>query len=99
MKINLDQTFKTLNGVEIKDEEGKGIKLLTICQNALISAGDQQQKESGEEKAKRYQLAIKLANGGEIELTAEDIAKIKKLIGESYAPIIVGQAYDMLEGK
>jgi len=39
------------------------------------------------------------ANPEELDLTIEEIAKIKQLIGKGYGPLIVGQAWDMLEGN
>jgi hypothetical protein len=53
---------------------------------------------SGEEKAKRWLLATRIyAHPQDIDLTAEEISTLKKVVGKGYGPLIVGQAYQMLD--
>jgi len=55
---------------------------------------------SGEEKFKKFKLASKISDAdGPVDLKSEEISLLKKLIGELYAPVIVGRAWDMLEGN
>lgn len=56
-----------------------------------------QEKISGEEKFRRGILGTKLFNGGDIELSAEDIALVKKAIGEAFGPQIVAETWPMLD--
>ena len=42
---------------------------------------------------------ISRANGTPVDVKTEDIVLLKKLIGELYLPLIVGQAYQLLENK
>lgn len=93
MILNFDQTLKELNGETIKDEKGE-VKLKTFCQNAILAP---EKEQNAEEKVRAYQLAIKIQEGGEVEVTAEEIALIKKKVGEAYAPIVVGQIFEILE--
>ena len=95
MKINFNQPIKNIQGEEIKD-----LTLKTVSVEALLATFSDEQSLSGEEKAKRYVLATRIyANPEELDLTVEEIAKIKQLIGKGYGPLIVGQAWDMLEGN
>ena len=95
MKINFNQPIKNIQGEEIKD-----LTLKIISVEALLATFSDEQSLSGEEKAKRYVLATRIyANPEELDLTIEEIAKIKQLIGKGYGPLIVGQAWDMLEGN
>lgn len=56
--------------------------------------------QTGEEKAKRYLMATRIyANPENVDLTIEEIAKIKQVIGKCYGALVVGQAWEMLEGK
>ena len=50
---------------------------------------------------KRYVIAQKIYECKEktVNLTVEDISLLKKLIGNMYLPLIVGQAYSFLEGN
>jgi len=50
------------------------------------------------EKYKRYHLARKIKNAeDEIELQAEEIALIKKLINWLFLVVVVGYAFDLIE--
>lgn len=95
MKIDFDAVLKTLDGEEIKNGD-KTVMLKTVAVESLLNPNGKEQPEPMV-KVERFKLAQKIHDGGEIDLQSEDIAMIKKLIGESYAPLIVGQAYEMLE--
>ena len=98
MKINVDETLKTLDGQTMMDNDGKGnaieASLKTVLVNAVLAPTE---KEAGVDKVRKYELAKMLFKGGEVDLTAEDITLIKKQVGENFAPIVVGQVFEMLE--
>lgn len=100
MKVDVTQTFKTLSGKMMKDvgENGEPVDAtLRLCVvNSLLAPV---QKESGIDKVKKYELAKRVYQNDVVELTTEEIALIKNRIGEAVIPIVVGQAFDMLEGK
>lgn len=99
MKINFAQEFKTFGGEALKDGEGNVFNLKGVCATVLLGQA-QNEKATGEEKMKRYDLAKKIWDAeGECDVKAEDITTLKKLVGESYLPLIVGQAFRMLEGE
>lgn len=104
MKINFSTVLKNLKGVSIKtkDEDGKEIDmdLSFVSSNALLAEFPQQQnqpQEDGRSKQLRANLARKIFNGGVVEVTAEEITKIKERIAKAYGALIVGEAYDILE--
>ena len=71
--------------------------LAWVAAEALLSATED---KDGQKKYKLYALAMKVGGGGEVELKAEDIALIKTKIGEQFAPLVVGRAFDLLgEGE
>ena len=41
---------------------------------------------------------MKIGGGGTHDLTVDELSSIKKLVGEAYGPLIVAQAWPMLEG-
>jgi hypothetical protein len=97
MKINFEQTLKDMDGKDIT--EGKEKKVLTldkVCVNALLSE-NQDDRQSGEDKLKVFQLAKKIYGAGEVEVTAEEIVLIKNKVGRFYLPLVVGQVYEILE--
>lgn len=98
MKIRFDETMKDLDGKAIKGEGGE-LTLKSICCNALTVIFQDEQGLSGEEKAKRGLLAMRIYANTEIDLTVEEVALIKKLIGKAYGPLIVAQAWNMLESQ
>ena len=78
--------------------DGKIATLQTICVGALQAQFQDEQSLSGIEKFKRYNLALKIdGSKGEVDITAEEIALIKELIGKGYTVAAVGQAYNLLE--
>lgn len=98
MKINFGQALKTLEGEELKYGE-KALALKVPAVNALMGAYEDERNLSGEEKVKRYDLAMRITSITEPDLTAEETALIKKLIAKAYSPLVVGQAWKMLENK
>ena len=77
---------------------GNPITLGGIVAQALLAQYPNDQT-SGAEKHRRYKLWFAVKAGGLQDLTAEDIAMIKDLIGKGWAPLIVGQCWEMLEGR
>ncbi len=75
------------------------IQLATVCINALMS-NKQGENVDGVEKVSRYILAMKIRqSNGPIDVTAEEVSKIKILLGEFMGTLIVGSAWEILEGK
>jgi len=97
MLINVDGVLKSMDGKALQDVvngEARDALIKDVLVNAILSPV---QNESGMDKVKKYELAKRIYVGGDINLTAEEIALIKDRVGESYAPIIVGQLYELLE--
>ena len=98
MQVDFSRAITDLEGAEIEDG-GKTVTLSRIACNALLAMRQDDKNLTGEEKAKRYGLAVKLVDAADCEVSAEDIALIKRLIGEVYPPIFVGRAWELLEGS
>ncbi|GAI73742.1 unnamed protein product [marine sediment metagenome] len=94
---------------EIVDKDGKKttkkhppFTLRKVCENVLLLPDmdkDGEPKEmNGEEKAKRYDLAKRIYTGPSlVDLQAEEIALLKKLIGRHYPTLTSGQAWEILD--
>ena len=52
---------------------------------------------SGEEKVKRAALGLKIYVAGELALSAEETALVKKVIAKGYGPLIVHRAWVLLD--
>ncbi len=97
MRIDFHQEIKTIDGKPIPGANG-GEKtfLKEIAVNSLLATFDDERNLSGEEKAKRWVLAVKI-QGEAGDFTLEEAEQIKRLIGKGYPPLVVGQAWRMLE--
>lgn len=79
-------------------EDVTEMTLGAIAMNALLGTYEDERSLTGKEKAERMQLALKInKRPSEADLTAEQLAKLKELIGKAYGPLIVGRAYELLE--
>lgn len=97
MKVDFTKRMQSLESTDLTDDSGP-FTLARVACNALLAMRPDD-KINGDEKARRYKLAVQLVDAGEVDLPAESIALTKKLIGEVYNPLIVGQAWEMLEGQ
>ncbi len=99
MRIDLDQTLRTLEGQEFHLEPDKVATLRAVCINALLTPlPDDQQAPSGSGYT-LYSIAQRLYPGGVVELEASEIDLIKKRVERMYAPMVTGQTWDMLEQR
>jgi len=94
-KINFDVVLKNLEGKPLKDGDGKDLTMARACRNALHVMDE---KATGDEKYKNYVLALKVGDGGDVDLKSEEITRIKDYIGKNMYPIVVGPVWDFLEG-
>ena len=93
------QNLLDLDNEPMKDPAGVTVTLQNATVNALM-ASDPNDNPDGVEKAKRFTLAMKIHGTKEpVDVTAEEIALIKKLIGKVYTALVVGRAYELLEQK
>lgn len=101
--IDFSTGLKTLDGHPLYDglEEVNGAKkLLTLgraAANALLATTPDDAKMPGAEKIQRYALAMKVVNASKIKLPSEEVSLIKSSIDKIYGPLVVGQAWAMLE--
>jgi len=91
-------------GIPIAGKDNFTLK--SLCLNALNTDfsnpqqwGANAEKISGEDKFKRGALSMEIYKANDkINLPAEDITLLKKLIGMLSTPLIVHQAYETLDG-
>lgn len=96
--IDFASPIKTVNGEEMRKEDKNILTLNDVVQNALLASYPDEQNLAGDEKVKRWSLAMKIdRQRKDPTLTADEIALIKKLVGKAYGPLIVGQAWTMLD--
>lgn len=93
MTKNLDTPVLDMEGEPLRESHKGAIRETTVknyITNALAMANGEQ--VSGEEKVTRYKLAMRLIEGGEQELSPEELSLIKRVVN-MYPPLILGQVY------
>lgn len=88
-----------LSGTPYPDPKdvGRDLTLQRVLIMSLMNA-DPEERIDGVEKLKRYELGMRIMQAKDsIELTAEEIAYIKPMIGKHFYTVVVGQAYHLLE--
>jgi hypothetical protein len=100
MKVDFGKKLITLDGSIVRKSPNSDdpATLREISIESLMTMADDEKNLSGDDKVKRYYLALKIKDAQEIDITVEEAALLKKLIGRAYGPLIVGQAWEMLEG-
>jgi hypothetical protein len=97
MTIDFSQRLGTITGAPLTDQ-GKDVPLtLAAVSVAALLADYNNEQPTADEKVRRWKLAQKIHGASEITLAIDDVVLIKKLIGIAYAPLVVGQAFEMLE--
>lgn len=95
MKVNLQQKLLDPKGKEFTD----GATIEQAAYNALSAPLPTDNQVTPEAALKRYRLIQTIARGGEQDLTAEDIAEIKKRAAVSLSIIAFGALTDALEQR
>lgn len=89
------------------DERGRkkdgptDVTLAQVARAALLGQHPDEQHLSGDEKYARYQLVGRIETGVRsgvpTELTPDELAKIRTLIGKAYGAAVVGPAFTVLD--
>src|SRR5262245_9185528 len=99
MRRNFEQPILDLDDQPIIPTGGdKPLMLTTVALNSLLATFDDERALTGKEKADRLALALKIRKRpSEVDITAEQLAMVKHLIGKACTTLIVGRAYELLE--
>jgi hypothetical protein len=93
VKLSLDEVLKDAKGLPFNDKA----KLGDAIYSALNAAMPTDQQLSLPEQMKRYRLLQRIGVGGEIDVTAEDIAMIKDRVSKVFPISVVGAVVDAVE--
>jgi len=102
MKIKLNQEIKNIDGVtplyNIENDPTSGIMFAkNVCINAILTPT---QGDDEKIKFEKWEIFKKLRDCDDIvDLTIDQWGKIKSSIGKYYPQLILGQMFEILEGK
>ena len=98
MVIDVTGVLKQMNGSPMMDVDEKGARTEASIRQAIVNAIlSPVQNEKGVDKVVKYELAKRIFTSDEVDLNETEIKLIKDRVGELYAPIIVGQVYELLK--
>jgi hypothetical protein len=96
LALDLSQSLVDLDNKPILNGQ-EPITLGAVISTALLTPFPDEQNLSGEEKTKRFLLALKVHQGRDAGLTADETALIKKLVAKLYGPLIVGRVWAIID--
>ena len=100
MRLNFSQVMKDIDGSDVRELKDNGLQTITlgiVAARALNIPTEANSRESGENKVMGYVLGIKTYQGGEVDLTIDEAAYLKRKLGEFPFPVLAGQALIALE--
>jgi hypothetical protein len=92
MLKNLDDPIVDLSGDPVTEPDGSKPSIKSVAVTALLNSPEG--TPTATQKADRYHLAMRLHKGGDQDLTVEELALIKSLVGAFFLPLVVGQVFD-----
>lgn len=97
--LALDFSQKVYGADETKpiQVDGGDLTLGVAVAQALFANQPGDEKLSGEEKFKRGVLALKIRGGGDVQVTAEEIATMKKVVAAGYGSLMVARIWPLLD--
>lgn len=86
-------------GVVVNVETAPDLRLCDVIGHALLNANwnGESDRLSAEEKVARWQLARRIFRNPIDNYSIEDLALMKRLVGQCYLPLLVGPVFEMLE--
>lgn len=95
----IGDTQKAAAGQIIGEREVEPAKDLTLAKIAIeaLYGTYEGEKLEGEKKNERFLLSLRLV--GKVDLKAEEISLLKRLIGKNSPTLVVGRAYQLLDPK
>jgi len=94
-KLDLKQAVLNLDGKEVIGQDGKTLDVRTAIKISLLNDPNLD-KKSGVEKYNIYKLAMKIESENP-DFTTEELASIKKAVGDVLNPIALGFIWDLIE--
>jgi hypothetical protein len=98
LAVDFAAPINNLDGTPMQKDDKTVLTLDDVASIALLSSYQDEPNLEGVEKNKRFWLAKKIHDQRKDPvLTADEIALIKRLIAKAYNPLVVGQAWTILD--
>lgn len=98
MKVNIDAKLEGINTETIlKPENNLPLTLKDVCITSLLQPMNEDDEKK---KLEKWEIYKKIKDSKDVaELSIEELGIIKKSIGKLQPPLILGQCFELLEGK
>ena len=97
MEIDVRQVLYGIDGEALTEPGKNGIEEITLKKVMCGALMAPAQTATGEQKAEAWNLAFRIQAADKMPLTVDEIAMIKKKIGETFNAIVVGPAWLILD--
>lgn len=97
MLLDQHSQIKDLNGAPLKKPDGAEFLLVDALHEVLQATFSDEATLPAATKVERFELAIRLTKPNPVEVTIDEAAELKRLIGKGYGPLIVGRVYEIIE--
>lgn len=98
MKVDVSKILKDYTGEPVKDQNGNPLTLKDVIGVALNNIGAND-NPTPEEKAKMFELSVKLYSNNVIEVDAPDITLMNQQVAKLYNPLVMGRVMEALNQK
>lgn len=95
MKVDMNKAMLDLKGDAIVNNDAP-LTLGAVCNIALNAPDDADKGQTPDKAVERWKLMMRIHEGGEVELTPEQVTMLRSKIVKSFAPIVAGQACSLL---
>lgn len=99
MKMDFTRPILDRDGKPVSKSGAEDSQFITLGHLAVGALDMAYQDDTGEKRNARGLLAGRIyASDGPIDVTLEEMASIKDVIGKTYGPFLVSSAWALLEG-
>lgn len=97
MKIDFGYVICDLKGLPIKDGE-KVLTLGQVAVTAMFAQIPDDQNATADQKVRQFKIAQLAADDKMADISTEDAATLKQRIAKVYNALVVGRAFEAIEG-
>ena len=98
MKLRLEEVIKDMDEKPVQGPDKKDMTLKDVCIASLMSSMETDKNMTGDKKVSLFSLAMSLKTNPDYDTTVEEVALIKDRIGKMYTQLVVGRAFELIEG-
>jgi hypothetical protein len=96
-EVDFSTVITDLSGKPLKSTGDKDLTLAEVASTALLGMYSDEPPLSGVDKVRRFALALRISEGGKVDLNNEQIGTIKGVVEKAYSTLVTGRSFQMLD--